>query len=93
MITRLAQQEDMLGKAQLCLIDLRRVLTFLSRPRALGSHIYDADIRELSEDVRSLVDMMHSYSKKYDSYLIRRPDSLTPNRMTRFVDSRSYQAC
>lgn len=28
MITRLAQQEDMLGKAQLCLIDLRRVLTF-----------------------------------------------------------------
>ncbi|EJP49186.1 magnesium transport protein CorA [Acinetobacter baumannii 24845_10] len=56
MITRLAQQEDMLGKAQLCLIDLRRVLTFLSRPRALGSHIYDADIRELSEDVRSLVE-------------------------------------
>ena len=44
------------GKAQLCLIDLRRVLTFLSRPRALGSHIYDADIRELSEDVRSLVE-------------------------------------
>ncbi len=40
----------------LCLIDLRRVLTFLSRPRALGSHIYDADIRELSEDVRSLVE-------------------------------------
>ena len=33
MITRLAQKEDMLGKAQLCLIDLRRVLTFLSRPR------------------------------------------------------------
>ena len=56
MITRLAQKEDMLGKAQLCLIDLRRVLTFLSRPRALGSHIYDADIRELSEDVRSLVE-------------------------------------
>lgn len=56
MITRLAHQEDMLGKAQLCLIDLRRVLTFLSRPRALGSHIYDADIRELSEDVRSLVE-------------------------------------
>jgi magnesium transporter len=26
------------------------------RPRALGSHIYDADIRELSEDVRSLVE-------------------------------------
>ena len=46
----------MLGKAQLCLIDLRRVLTFLARPRALGSHIYDADIRELSEDVRSLVE-------------------------------------
>ncbi|MFX5615025.1 magnesium and cobalt transport protein CorA, partial [Acinetobacter baumannii] len=41
MITRLAQQEDVLGKAQLCLIDLRRVLTFLARPRALGSHIYD----------------------------------------------------
>ena len=56
MITRLAQKEDMLGKAQLCLIDLRRVLTFLSRPRAVGSHIYDADIRELSEDVRSLVE-------------------------------------
>ena len=56
MITRLAHLEDMLGKAQLCLIDLRRVLTFLSRPRALGSHIYDADIRELSEDVRSLVE-------------------------------------
>lgn len=56
MITRLAQQEDMLGKAQLCLIDLRRVLTFLSRPRALGSHIFDAEIRELSEDVRSLVE-------------------------------------
>ena len=56
MITRLAHQEDMLGKAQLCLIDLRRVLTFLSRPRALGSHIYDADIRELNEDVRSLVE-------------------------------------
>lgn len=56
MITRLAYQEDMLGKAQLCLIDLRRVLTFLARPRALGSHIYDADIRELSEDVRSLIE-------------------------------------
>ncbi len=56
MITRLAQLEDTLGKAQLCLIDLRRVLTFLARPRALGSHIYDADIRELSEDVRSLVE-------------------------------------
>ncbi len=56
MIIRLAHQEDMLGKGQLCLIDLRRVLTFLSRPRALGSHIYDADIRELSEDVRSLVE-------------------------------------
>ncbi|MEB3768133.1 CorA family divalent cation transporter [Acinetobacter sp. MD2] len=56
MITRLAQQEDMLGKAQLCLIDLRRVLTFLSRPRALGSHIYDGEIREMSEDVRSLVE-------------------------------------
>jgi len=56
MITRLAQLEDMLGKAQLCFLDLRRVLTFLSRPRALGSHIYDADIRELSEDVRSLVE-------------------------------------
>ncbi|OTG87998.1 magnesium transporter CorA [Acinetobacter sp. ANC 4558] len=56
MITRLAQLEDILGKAQLCLIDLRRVLTFLSRPRALGSHIYDGDIRELSEDVRSLVE-------------------------------------
>lgn len=56
MIAALAQQEDILGKAQLCLIDLRRVLTFLSRPRALGSHIYDADIRELSEDVRSLVE-------------------------------------
>ena len=56
MITRLAQQEDTLGKAQLCLIDLRRVLTFLSRPRALGSHIYDGEIREMSEDVRSLVE-------------------------------------
>lgn len=56
MIAALAHQEDILGKAQLCLIDLRRVLTFLSRPRALGSHIYDADIRELSEDVRSLVE-------------------------------------
>lgn len=56
MITRLAQQEDMLGKAQLCLIDLRRILTFLSRPRALGSHIYDSEIREMSEDVRSLVE-------------------------------------
>lgn len=56
MITRLAHQEDVLGKAQLCLIDLRRVLNFLSRPRALGSHIYDADIREMNEDVRSLVE-------------------------------------
>lgn len=56
MVTRLAQQEDVLGKAQLCLIDLRRVLTFLSRPRALGSHIYDVDVRELNEDVRSLVE-------------------------------------
>lgn len=56
MVTRLAQQEDVLGKAQLCLIDLRRVLTFLSRPRALGSHIYDGEIREMSEDVRSLVE-------------------------------------
>ncbi|KAF5297518.1 hypothetical protein FQR65_LT19714 [Abscondita terminalis] len=54
--TEVLNKEDMLGKAQLCLIDLRRVLTFLSRPRALGSHIYDADIRELSEDVRSLVE-------------------------------------
>lgn len=56
MVTRLAQQEDVLGKAQLCLIDLRRLLTFLSRPRALGSHIYDTDVRELNEDVRSLVE-------------------------------------
>lgn len=56
MITRLAQQEDMLGKAQLCLTDLRRILTFLSRPRALGSHIYDSEIREMNEDVRSLVE-------------------------------------
>ncbi len=56
MVTRLAQQEDVLGKAQLCLIDLRRVLTFLSRPRALGSHKYDTDVRELNEDVRSLVE-------------------------------------
>ncbi|TXJ06887.1 MAG: magnesium and cobalt transport protein CorA [Acinetobacter sp.] len=56
MITRLAHQEDMLGKVQLCLTDLRRVLTFLSRPRALGSHIYDADIREMNEDVRSLLE-------------------------------------
>lgn len=56
MITRLAHQEDMLGKAQLCLTDLRRVLTFLSRPRALSSHIYDADIREMNEDVRSLLE-------------------------------------
>ena len=31
-------------------------MLFRSRPRALGSHIYDADIRELSEDVRSLVE-------------------------------------
>jgi magnesium transporter len=56
MVTRLAQQDDVLGKAQLCLIDLRRVLNFLSRPRALGSHIYDTDVRELNEDVRSLVE-------------------------------------
>ena len=56
MVTRLAQQDDVLGKAQLCLIDLRRVLNFLSRPRALGSHIYDVDLRELNEDVRSLVE-------------------------------------
>lgn len=56
MVTRLAQQEDMLGKAQLCLIDIRRILTFLSRPRALGSHIYDSEIREMNEDVRSLVE-------------------------------------
>jgi len=56
MVTRLAQQDDVLGKAQLCLIDLRRVLTFLSRPRALGSHDYDSDVRELNEDVRSLVE-------------------------------------
>ena len=56
MVTRLAQQDDVLGKAQLCLIDLRRVLNFLSRPRALGSHEYDVDVRELNEDVRSLVE-------------------------------------
>lgn len=56
MVTRLAQQDDVLGKAQLCLIDLRRVLNFLSRPRALGSHIYDNDLREISEDIRSLVE-------------------------------------
>ncbi len=56
MVTRLAQQDDVLGKAQLCLIDLRRVLNFLSRPRAFGSHIYDTDVRELNEDVRSLVE-------------------------------------
>ncbi len=56
MITRLAHQEDMLGKVQLCLTDLRRVLTFLARPRALASHIYDADIREMNEDVRSLLE-------------------------------------
>lgn len=31
-------------------------MTFLSRPRALGSHIYDGEIREMSEDVRSLVE-------------------------------------
>ncbi len=64
MVTRLAQQEDVLGKAQLCLIDLRRVLTFLSRPRALGSHIYDIDVRELTEDVRSLVE--------HDSFLFQK---------------------
>lgn len=64
MVTRLAQQEDVLGKAQLCLIDLRRVLTFLSRPRALGSHIYDVDVRELTEDVRSLVE--------HDSFLYQK---------------------
>ena len=58
----------MLGKAQLCLIDLRRVLTFCSRPRAFSSHIYDADIRELSEDVRSLVVTL-SYSKKRVGFL------------------------
>ena len=56
MVTRLAQQDDVLGKAQLCLIDLRRVLTFLSRPRALGSNLYDQDLRELTEDVRSLIE-------------------------------------
>ena len=56
MVTRLAQQEDVLGKAQLCLMDLRRVLTFLSRPRALGSNDYDLDVREMNEDVRSLVE-------------------------------------
>ena len=83
MITRLAQQEDMLGKAQLCLIDLRRVLTFLSRPRALGSHIYDADIRELSG-------RMFVHWSEHDAFPI--PESpilcwiphqalLTPNRM------------
>lgn len=64
MVTRLAQQEDVLGKAQLCLIDLRRLLTFLSRPRALGSHIYDTDVRELNEDVRSLVE--------HDSFLFQK---------------------
>lgn len=56
MVTRLAQQDDILGKAQLCLMDLRRVLNFLSRPRALSSHIYDVDVRELNEDVRSLTE-------------------------------------
>jgi magnesium transporter len=56
MVTRLAQQDDVLGKAQLCLIDLRRVLNFLSRPRALGSNLYDQDLRELTEDVRSLIE-------------------------------------
>lgn len=56
MVTQLAQQEDVLGKAQLCLIDLRRVLTFLARPRALGSNEYDSDVREMNEDVRSLVE-------------------------------------
>lgn len=93
MITRLAQQEDMLGKAQLCLIDLRRVLTFLSRPRALGSHIYDADIRELSEDVRSLVEHDAFLFQKYDSCLIQRQDLLTLNKTIRSVDSRYYQVC
>ena len=93
MITRLAQLEDMLGKAQLCLIDLRRVLTFLSRPRALGSHIYDADIRELSEDVRSLVEHDAFLFQKSDSCWIPRPDSLTLNRMIRFVASRFYRVC
>lgn len=32
MITRLAQQEDMLGKAQLCLIDLRRIFDLSIAP-------------------------------------------------------------
>lgn len=56
MVMRLAQQDDILGKAQLSLMDLRRLLTFLNRPRALGSDIYDAEVRELGEDVRSLVE-------------------------------------
>lgn len=56
MVTRLAQQDDILGKAQLSLMDIRRLLVFLTRPRALGSHEYDADVRELGEDVRSLVE-------------------------------------
>ena len=64
MITRLAHLEDIDGKAQLCLIDLRRVLTFLSRPRALGSHIYDIDVRELTDAVRSVVE--------HDSFLFQK---------------------
>ncbi len=56
-------------------------LTFLSRPRkALGSHIYDADIRELSEDVRSLVEHDAFLFQKYDSCLIQRQDLLTLNK-------------
>ncbi len=57
MVTRLALQEDVLAKAQLCLIDLRRILSFLLRPRALENyHLYDADMREIAEDVRSLIE-------------------------------------
>ena len=93
MITRLAIARRYAWKAQLCLIDLRRVLTFLSRPRALGSHIYDADIRELSEDVRSLVEHDASCSRKSASCWIPHQASLTPNRMTQFVDSRFCQVC
>ena len=59
----------------------------------MGSHIYDADIRELSEDVRSLVEHDAFLFQKYVSYWILRLDLLTPSKMIRFVDSQFYPVC
>ncbi len=93
MITRLAQQEDVLGKARLCLIDLRRVLTFLARPRARAVIFMMPIFASSAKMFARRSNTMPSCFKRCVSYSTPRLVSLTPNRTIRFVASRSCQVC